>query len=41
MHVIGADEETVKRLLLKIGDRASEDGQRKWGLKKYHPFKKQ
>ncbi|MFN0192236.1 MAG: hypothetical protein ACKVP5_09710 [Aestuariivirga sp.] len=31
-HVIGADEETTKRLLLEIGARASEDGQPKWGL---------
>ena len=39
MHVIGADEETTKRLLLEIDARASEDGQALWGLKKYHPFK--
>lgn len=37
MHVIGADEKTAKRLLLDIGARASEDGQPKWGLIKYHP----
>jgi len=39
MHVIGADEETTKRLLLEIDARASEDGQALWGFKKYHPFK--
>jgi len=39
MHVIGADEETAKRLLLEVGARASEDGQPKWGLLKYHPLK--
>src|SRR5438067_1731851 len=37
MHVIGADEKTTKRLLVDIGARASEDGQRKWGLIEYHP----
>src|SRR5216684_303922 len=31
-HVIGADEETARRLLLEIGARGSEDGQDKWGL---------
>ena len=31
-HVIGADEDTTKRLLLEIDARASEDGQAKWGL---------
>jgi len=40
MHVIGADEKTAKRLLLDIGGRASEDGQPKWGLTKYHPVTK-
>lgn len=39
MHVIGANEETAKRLLLEVGARASEDGQTLWGLKKFHPFK--
>ena len=38
MHVIGANEETTKRLLLEIGARASEDGQDLWGLVKYHPL---
>jgi len=41
MHVIGADEETTKMLLLEIGARGSEDKQELWGLKKYHPFKKE
>jgi hypothetical protein len=38
MHVIGASEETTKRLLLEIGARASENGQDLWGLVKYHPL---
>jgi hypothetical protein len=32
MHVIGADEETTKQLLLEIGARASEDGKDLWAL---------
>jgi hypothetical protein len=38
MHVIGADEETTKRLLIEIGARGSEDGKDFWGLIKHHPF---
>lgn len=38
MHVIGADEETTKRLLLEVGARASEDGQVLWGLIKGYVF---
>jgi hypothetical protein len=38
MHVIGANEETTKRLLLDIGARASEDGQDLWGLVEFHPL---
>ncbi len=38
MHVIGSDEATTTRLLVEIGARGSEDGQRLWGLMKYHPF---
>lgn len=38
MHVVGADEETTKQLLLEIGARASEDGQRKWGLVSRNPL---
>ena len=38
MHVIGANEETTKRLLLEIGARASEDGKDIWGLVKHHPL---
>ncbi len=38
MHVIGADEETTKRLLLEIGARGSEDKQELWGLIKRNPF---
>jgi hypothetical protein len=41
MHVIGANEETTKRLLFEIGARGSEDQQQLWGLRKYHPFKEQ
>ncbi len=38
MHVIGADEETTKRLLLEVGARASEDGQPLWGLVERNPL---
>ena len=38
MHVIGADEETTKRLLLEIGARASEDGNPLWGLVERNPL---
>jgi hypothetical protein len=38
MHVIGADEETTKRLLLEVGARGSEDGQAIWGLVKRNPL---
>jgi hypothetical protein len=37
-HVIGADEETTKTLLLSIDARASEDGQPLWGLTKRNPL---
>ena len=37
-HVIGADEETTKRLLLELGARASEDGKPLWGLKQRNPL---
>ncbi len=37
-HVIGADEETTKALLIQIGARASEDGKGMWGLLKKHPL---
>jgi hypothetical protein len=40
MHVIGANEETSKRLLLELGARGSEDQQELWGLIKHHPFEK-
>jgi len=40
MHVIGADEERTKSLLLEVGARASEDGQEKWALKSRAPLKK-
>ena len=38
-HVIGADDEMTKRLLLECGARASEDGQNLWCLVERHPFK--
>jgi len=38
MHVIGANEETTKRLLLEVGARASEDGQNLWALKSRKPL---
>jgi hypothetical protein len=41
MHVIGANEETTKRLLIELGARGSEDGNELWGLIKYHPFETQ
>lgn len=37
-HVIGADEDTTKRLLLEIEARASEDGSDVWGLISRNPF---
>ncbi len=37
-HVIGADEETTKRLLIEIGARASEDGKPLWGLISRNPL---
>lgn len=38
MHVIGANEETTKRLLLEVGARASEDGKDLWALKSRAPL---
>lgn len=38
MHVIGANDEKTKRLLLEIGARASEDGQNLWALKSRAPL---
>lgn len=38
MHVIGADEQTTKRLLLEFGAQASEDGQPLWGLVERNPL---
>ena len=38
-HVIGADDDTTKRLLLEVGARASEDGQNLWCLVERNPFK--
>ena len=37
-HVVGADEDTTKRLLLELGARASEDGKPLWGLLRRNPF---
>lgn len=38
--VIGADEETTKRLLIEVEARASEKEDGLWGLIEYHPFNK-
>jgi hypothetical protein len=38
MHVIGADSDTTKRLLLEVGARASEDGKPLWGLTSPNPL---
>ncbi len=38
-HVLGADDETTKRLLIEVGARASEKEDGLWGLIKYHPFR--
>lgn len=37
-HVIGADEDTTKRLLLEVGARASENGKPLWGLISRNPL---
>jgi hypothetical protein len=37
-RVIGADEETAKRLLIEVGARVSEKDDGLWGLIKSHPF---
>lgn len=35
-RVVGADEETTKRLLIELGARGSEKEDRLWGLLEYH-----
>ncbi len=37
-RVIGADEETTKRLLIEVGARGSEGEDEFWGLIAHHPF---
>ena len=37
-RVIGADDETTKRLLIEIGARGSESESNSWGLIKHHPL---
>ena len=37
-HVIGADDDTTRTLLLHLGARASEDGDDMWGLISRNPF---
>lgn len=37
-RVIGADEETTKRLLINVDARGSEKDDGLWGLIKHHPF---
>lgn len=39
-RVVGADEETTKRLLIEIGARGSEKDDGLWGLLEYHPLDK-
>lgn len=37
-RVIGADDETTKRLLIEVGARGSEKDDGLWGLIESHPF---
>lgn len=37
-RVIGADEETTKKLLIEIKARGSENDDGLWGLVEHHPF---
>jgi len=37
-RVIGADEQTTKRLLIEVGARGSEKDDGLWGLIAHHPF---
>lgn len=37
-RVVGADEETTKRLLIELGARSSEKVDGLWGLLEYHPL---
>ena len=37
-RVIGADDETTKRLLFEVGARGSENDDDMWGLIEHHPF---
>jgi len=39
-RVVGADEETTKRLLIELGARGSEKDDGLWGLLEYHPLDK-
>jgi hypothetical protein len=39
-RVIGADDQTTKRLLIEIGARGSETESDSWGLIKHHPLDK-
>ncbi|WP_124706310.1 hypothetical protein [Sulfuriferula multivorans] len=39
-RVVGADEETTKRLLIELGARGSEKDDDLWGLLEYHPLEK-
>jgi hypothetical protein len=38
MHVIGANEDKTKALLLEVGARALEDGKPLWGPKSRNPL---
>ncbi|MHB8151220.1 MAG: hypothetical protein ACYDIB_13780 [Desulfobulbia bacterium] len=39
-RVVGADEETTKRLLIELGARGSEKDDGLWGLLEHHPLDK-
>lgn len=39
-RVVGADEETTKRLLIELGARGSEKDDDLWGLLEFHPLEK-
>lgn len=38
-RVIGASEQTTKRLLIEVGARGSEKDDALWGLIAHHPFR--
>jgi hypothetical protein len=38
-RVVGASEETTKKLLIEVGARGSEKDDSLWGLVRHHPFR--